>query len=375
MRRRSDISLHINRAALLENVRQIRGLCGEGVRFCAVTKANAYGHGLAEVTDILAGSDDVDYFAVFSPDEAFDYAGRVRQRFLSLEPVHPDMPGVMLHEAAELGVECTVASVFSAEYAAKMLRGCREPLMVQVNVDTGMGRCGVEVCDLPELLDFISGSDALQLVGIYTHFPTSDEPDASFAHSQTAAFKNIIAQYRSKMASDVIVHAANSAAAVRLPETHLDMVRCGIGIYGHLDIAEKLPVRLMPVMRVTAAIVHTITIQPGQTVSYGRTFTATRPTRVGLVPVGYGNGYDRGFSSKTVMMVRSKPAAVLGRVTMNLTAIDITDIPKATLGAYATIIDSNPHSPCSVAALAAERKTIAHEILTDAPVDATIIIE
>ncbi|AQQ72068.1 Alanine racemase [Limihaloglobus sulfuriphilus] len=374
MRKRSNLSLHINSSALLENVRQIRGICGSRVRFCAITKANAYGHGSCEITKLLAQS-DIEYFGVFTPDEAFDYAGKVKQKYLALEPVHPDMPGVLLHEAAELGVECTIASLQSAEYAAAMLENTKIPLKVHINIDTGMGRCGIQHEEFPQLLEFVNQQETLKLVGIYTHFPAADEEDLTFTRKQINEFESIISESRGNISNDVILHAANSAAALRLSETRLDMVRCGLGMYGCLSLPEITGIKLKPVMRLTAPIIHIATIKQGQSVSYGRTFTAQRETTIGIVPVGYADGYDLRHSSNAVMKVCGCKAPVIGRVTMSLTVIDLTDIPWASPGASATILDDRPGSPCSAEALAKARGTIVYEVLTSAPADATIIVE
>jgi alanine racemase len=192
---------------------------------------------------------------------------------------------------------------------------------------------------------------------------------------QIHEFETLISEYRGQIGEDVIIHAANSAAALRLSETRLDMIRCGLGMYGCLSLPAETHIKLKPVMRLTAPIIHTATIKEGQSVSYGRTFTARRQTRIGIVPVGYADGYDLRHSSNAVMTVCGCKAPVIGRVTMSLTVIDLTDIPWVGPGASATILDDRPDSPCSAEALAKARGTIVYEVLTGAPADATIIVE
>jgi alanine racemase len=161
----------------------------------------------------------------------------------------------------------------------------------------------------------------------------------------------------------VIRHAANSAALFFAPETHLDLVRPGIALLGIDPTGRPSMDRpLIPAMRWVAPLVGIQNIPAGTTVGYGQAWTAKRPTRVGLIPVGYADGYPRGFGNKAVVMVHGVPAPVIGRVSMDLTTIDLTDAPHSTIGDDVTLLDNDPLSPASVYRLAEWADTIPYEI-------------
>lgn len=371
---RKDLCVYLYPEAISHNIQQLKNCCKENVKFCAVVKANAYGHGILEVVHFLRDS-DIDFFAVASIYEAFHIAALVqRQQILVLEPLYPGLPEDDIKQCAEFDFHCTLSSLKAAKYVNSILKKSPAKLKVHVNIDTGMGRCGIAVEDAEKLVKYICSSKSMVLAGIYTHFANADEKDLTFAKEQVRCFKTLISKLRQYITDSVIIHAANSPATIRMPEAHFDMVRCGISIYGYSTIEKPLPVDLKPALKLQAPIVHITTIAKGRTVSYGRKFTAHRKTKIAVLPVGYSGGFWRFFSNRSKVRINESIVDVIGVVTMNQIVIDVTDVPDVQLGQPVTIIDNQLESPCGVYSLALLSGTICYEILTSIPTWVKVVV-
>lgn len=375
--------LLISRHALLHNASVIRNAVGPTVRLCAMVKADAYGHGAAIVADTLSNvslperelsAPAVDALAVATIDEAESISpSRSALPVVVFQPIENAFIGI--HRAQiELAITrgwtltlCSksaaddVARIAAAVGAAKTGAGRHMRANVQVMIDTGMARSGAEAPRAKELIDRVAQWPALRLVGICTHFACAESAGDTFTRRQLQQFDSVTADYAGK----VVRHACNSAATFFTPEAHLDMVRPGIAIYG-IDPTGRPNIdrKLRPVMTWLAPLVGVRDIPTGTPVGYDQTWRSTRPTRLGLVPIGYGDGYLRAFSNRAVMMVNGRPAPVVGRVSMDATTIDLTDIPNANIGDDVTILDADPLSPASVYALAKIADTIPYELFT-----------
>jgi alanine racemase len=230
-------------------------------------------------------------------------------------------------------------------------------------VDTGMTRSGVSCEELSGLLDTVVSHASLKLTGLCTHFSCAEDVGGEATARQMGLFAGATDPVAARLKGKIIRHAANSAALFLRPETHFDMVRPGIALYGvDPSLAPTSERLLKPVMRWTAPLVQIHTVRAGAAVGYGETWKAPRDTRIGLVPVGYADGYPRCLSNQGVMMVQGRPCPVAGRVSMDLTTIDLTDAPHAVLGDEVTVLDSDPLSPASVYELARLANTIPYEI-------------
>ena len=205
----------------------------------------------------------------------------------------------------------------------------------------------------------------MRLAGVFTHFATADEEDLTYAHSQLAAFKDFLQETGLNARDDLLIHAANSAATIKMPEAHFDMVRCGISMYGYYSRPMTAPpIPLKPVMKLQAPIVAIKPIPKGCLVSYGGSFTTTRDTTAAIVPLGYADGYWRCFSNRATMLLGQSKVSVIGRVCMDQLLIDVTDVPEAAIGQMVTVIDNDHTSPCGAYTLATLADTICYEILT-----------
>jgi alanine racemase len=369
--------LLISRQALLHNARVIRRAIGPGVKLCAMVKANAYGHGAEIVADTLCNFDggDTDGFAAPAADQlavaTIEEAANLPLAAESMIPVLVLRPaenaflgrqreGIDL--AIQRGWTLTIATAAAADDVARIAEARGRRAAVHVMVDTGMTRCGTPIDLLPDLIAHIESRGGLRLVSLGTHFACSDVPTEQFNVEQLARFTHATALHAARDRR-LLRHAANSGAIFFLPDSHFDVVRPGIALYGIDPTGQPNMNRpLRPAMRWTAPLLTVRDVPAGQSIGYGQTWQATRQSRVGLVPIGYADGYPRAYSNKAGMLVEGKFAPVVGRVSMDLTVIDLTDIPGGRPGDEATILDSDPLSPVSVYRLAEWANTIPYEV-------------
>lgn len=363
----------ISRAALRHNAALVRQTVGPTPKICAIIKADGYGHGAALVAQTLAPTDSidrplVDAFAVASIDEAA-LLPPVGQPVLVFRPVENTFLGRQrsrIEHAIRQGWVLTVCSAAGADDVARVALACERRANVQVMIDTGMTRSGVDASEAGALLRAVQGHASLRLWGICSHFACSEETDHPANAAQFALFQQTCHDWSAAGTYEgrpPVRHMANSGAIFNHPATHLDMVRPGIALYGidpscriHLDR------KLRPAMKWTAPLVMVRPVKAGTSVGYGQTWTAERDTHVGLVPVGYADGYLRSFSSAAWVIVNNQPAPVVGRVSMDLITIDLGSPASARVGDEVTVLDDDPLSPASAYQLAKVGQTIPYEL-------------
>jgi alanine racemase len=364
--------LLISRSALLHNAALIRRAVAPGTRLCAILKADAYGHGAAIVADALCNySSDasdgpaVDAIAVANIDEAAALPD-VKVPIIVFRPLENAFLGRQrskLEEAVRNGWVLTLCSAAGAEDLARIAVAAGKRAAVQIMIDTGMTRAGIEPGQFAELLHKISSRPSLRLVGVCTHFSNADERHSKHTLDQFACFRQCTDPYAELLTGKVMRHAANSGAVFFLPASHMEMVRPGISLYGIDPSGQPCAGRaLRPVMKWTAPLVGIRQIRRGIGVGYGQTWQAARDTRIGLVPIGYADGYVRSNSNRAITLVHGKPAPVVGRVSMDLTTIDLGEIPQAQIGDEVTLLDNDPLSQVSAYAVAKWGDTIPYEV-------------
>jgi alanine racemase len=378
----------IDTAAVAENYRRVVAAVGAGTRVCPVLKANAYGHGLREVGTALDAA-GAGWFAVATADEG-----------LSLREALPDADILVLLPAfadadsdrsAEMLLRRRLRPTVIDRPAADALDRTAARLgtraAVHVEIDTGMGRMGVPLDEAEKLLTHVSGCRNLKLEGVFTHFAEAESVAGEFTRNQLDRFYDCLAHFEfgpetAGLSADdsrfagftahsggrLILHAANSAAALAHPRTRLNMVRCGLAIYGYPPSEgaagdDSMTAALRPAMKVVSRLVAVKSLPAGHTVGYGRTWTATRDTVTGVVPIGYEDGYPRSLSNNAVMRVRGRYVPVIGRVSMDQTVVDLTDVPAAAAGDEVTVVCDDPRAPNALAALAERAGTIPYEML------------
>ena len=358
------LQAEVSASALRANLATLRAMVGRGTKLCPVVKADCYGLGLAACLRVIAEA--ADWLAVATPQEALElrslgYAGPILAFFSPSATVREPPGRDVLEELTTRRVTLTVASPDDVEPIARAAatQGAAE---VHVKIDTGMCRSGVRAEEAAGLIGRLRDRRGIRLTGLYTHFACADEADLAPTRRQLRAFRQAAGP---GAGTGVILHAANSAAIARLPEAHLDMVRPGIAVYGYQpseDLLKPLPLR--PALRLWAPLMQVKAVRPGERCGYGLTYAFDRPGRIGLVPVGYADGYFRGFSNRATMRLRGRDVPVRGRVSMDQTIIDLTDLPEASVGEEVEIISPDPHAPHSVENLSRLAGTIPYELIS-----------
>lgn len=363
---RSDLIARIDADRLLHNYRALRAAVAPGVKLCAPLKADAYGHGVGTVAPVLQEA-GADWAAVATVQEAVELR-RVgwKRPILVLGNVLAIADERERVERIEALIRHRLTFTIADEQTVSVLSGSRtpQPIDVHLKVDTGMGRMGVMRDEAAGLVKRIRQTPSLRLTGIYSHFATADFELADLARRQLFAFQKLLAELGDVLPPGAIRHIANSAATITMPESHLDMVRPGLALYGYWParhMAERIDLR--PILRLVSHVSTVKELPAGHCVGYGQTFTTQRPTRMGIVPIGYYDGYVRALSNAAVVTIRGGNAPVIGRVSMDQLAIDLTDVPAARLGDEVTLIDDRPEKPNSMAAIAERLRTIPYEVM------------
>lgn len=344
----------VDLGALRHNVTVLKRQAGDAA-LMGVVKADAYGHGAVEVATVLR-QEGVRFFAVATlPEAAGLRAAGMNDRILVFAPPRLEE----LHQYPALDLDLHVASVALARRAAES----GLPLRVHLKVDTGMGRLGVQPGELADAVRILERAEQIQLEGLWTHFATADDEDLSFAHLQLERFSEAVRQYGDAFAH---IHAANSAAMFAVPgalAVPRAMARPGIALHGLLEIP-GISTGLKPVMSLRSRVVHVKTVEAGATVSYGRRWTAARPTRVATVSVGYADGYRRLLTNRAEVWIGGQRYPNAGTVCMDMMLVDLgaPDGPGASVTEGDEVVLFGTSPAPSAMALARLAETIPYEI-------------
>jgi alanine racemase len=350
--------LEIDLDALTGNLEEIRRFVSQDVRILLTVKADAYGLGAVQVAKSADGL--VDMLGVATVDEAMELerAG-VRTKILILSPILiKEIPFVVAS-----GFGTTVNSLDVARRISEQAAGENGVIEVHVEVDTGMGRTGLYPDEALELIKKLEGMPSLHLGGVFTHFPVSDT-DPEFTRGQVQKFNALVERLREAGIGVPLIHSANSAAIPAIEESHMGMVRPGLLVYGHLRKELSSPIPVRPVVSWKSRLVQIRRIPKGATISYGRTYTTRRETLMGIVPVGYGHGYASRLSNRGRIIAGGEQVPILGRVTMDMTMIDLTDVSAdVSIGDEVVLLGRQGDASISVDDLARWGGTIPYEVL------------
>jgi alanine racemase len=351
----------VNVAAIERNCALLRSRIGAETELCAVVKANGYGHGAVQAAR-AAQAGGAGWLAVAAAREAAELrAGGVDGPLLVLGALAGDELGVALDADADVVAWTEPFAGRLREKAAT--RG--QEIRVHLKLDVGMGRLGTRDADeLMRVAALVAAAPGLRLAGAMTHFPCADE-DVELTAAELEAFTAFGTRLR-QLAPGALLHAANSAAAIALPASRLDMVRCGIAIYG-LDPWGRDPTvhGLERALELHSWIAALKPLAPGQTVGYGASFTATEPTWIATLPIGYGDGFRRAFSNNGVALLGGRRVPIVGRVSMDNVCVDVGPDPAGLrVGDEAVLIGSAGAERISAEELAALIDTINYEITT-----------
>ena len=309
----------IDLRAIHQNLRFIQKRVGASTVVMPVVKANAYGHGIQTVSTYLEGK-GYGYFGVAYAEEGL----QLREAGVR-SPIHI----FTLANAAQARLvvqhrlEPTLATLQSLRTLRSAAERSRRVVDIHVKVETGMNRIGVSPQDLPRLMAAIGRSRFVRVKAIYTHFAASDEPGSRFTKQQLARFEDALETLHRLGVRPMHVHAANSGAILRNPESYFSMVRPGIMMYGYSPVGEADPIaKIRPAMRFISEISQVKRINAGESVSYGRKFRANRRTVIGTIPVGYADGLLRGLSGKGMVLIRGSRRPMVGRICMDQIMVD-----------------------------------------------------
>ena len=351
--------VEINLDAARRNIERVRALVPPGVAILFVVKADAYGHGAVRISR-LAEECGVAMLGVATLDE-----GRELRRagiglpVIVLSPVLPQE----IDRALENDLAVTASSLEFAEAAGEAARSRGGTCTLHVEIDTGMGRAGVARDDAVETIVRMSAVPGVRLEGVYTHFPVSDS-DSSFTRDQIDSFTAIVDRLAGAGVSFRYVHSANSAAIMNFPASHFNLVRPGLLVYGQAPstaLQERIAVE--PVMSFKARLVLVRDMPAGASVSYGRTYVAQQPIRMGVVPVGYGHGLSHRLSNIGHFLYRGNRVPIVGRVTMDMTMIDLSAFPDACVGEEIVIFGRQGAGEITADDVARWDETLSYEVL------------
>lgn len=353
---------YINLQALINNYRTLQQHAGVGMSVLPVIKANAYGHGAVEVAAALQKI-GVDFFAVATVAEAMAVkeAG-IKGRYLILGSIYQD-DLQYLHDGDVVPVvwQPEIISELAAYAAAKKIR-----IPVQVKVDTGMHRAGVPLVAARALINETAAQPSLILEGVLSHLATADGSEAAdreYNRRQQNNFYQLVDELKQQHLSPAYIHLANSAGIVRNLPGPCTMCRAGIMLYGSYPEPEFLAeVTLEPVMTVKTAIVMLKMLHLEESISYGCTYTADRETTVALIPIGYADGLSRKLSNTGFMLVGGRRVPIIGRVCMDWTMLDVTDVPGVAVGDEVVIIGGQGNEMITAEELADVLETISYEV-------------
>jgi alanine racemase len=365
----------ISLSAISYNLQSVRKII-ENRPVIAVVKADAYGHGAIEVSKKLI-KEKVSCLAVAYTGEAIE-----------LRDAGIDAPIIVLFDRGAIKDYFDfklIPAVYNTDTALALSTEARKrgtTIKVHVKVDTGMGRLGVsgDYDHIIEDLFKISEMDGVEITGLLSHFSEADLLDRSYALLQLDRFNRIRETISRKLKRKIFSHIANSAAVITFQNAHLDAVRPGLMLYGYSPFNQNFNppapplekggkgefelVNLMPAMKIKTNILCIRNLPPGSPISYGRTFITKKPSRIGVLPLGYADGYSRFFSNNAEVLVKGKRAPVVGRICMDLTMVDLTEIKDVRENDKVIILGEQQEESITAQELAYKANTIPYEILT-----------
>ena len=341
------------------NLAAVKRFIGPGREILLMVKANAYGHGAVEIAE-AAAQEGVACLGVATLHEGMQlrYAG-CRLPVIVLSPLLPgEIEEAIAHELDPSVPDLEFARALSAAAVA-----AGRAVRCHVEVDTGMGRTGVREEEAEDFLASLVEFPGLRLASLYTHFPDADAASDEFSLGQIHRFRALVGRLEALGLRPPRVHAANSAGTLNVPEAHLDWVRIGLIAYGHRPPNTPPEVPLAPVMSLKSRLVQVRSLPADTPISYGRTFVTSRPSRIGVVAVGYGHGYSWLLSNRGHVLASGRRVPIVGRVTMDLTMVDLTDVPAARVGDEVVLFGEQGEASLPLEEVARGSETIPYEIM------------
>lgn len=349
----------IDTGALAFNYSQVRKRLKPTTKVMAVVKANAYGHGDIEISKTLE-SLGCEYFGVAVPEEG----ARLREAGIKRPIVV--LGGLFPEQAKDVFTYDLTPVIYDLNNIVLIDELARRRCVrkkIHVKVDTGMGRIGLTVEELPDFLSVLKGLSGIEVEGVMSHFSEMDSTDKTFSKEQLKSFTKALNVIKDAGFDPPVVHMANSAAVFDCDEAHFDLARPGIMLYGSYPAAHiARKVTLKQVMQVRTRILHLKTLPPGSPVSYGRTFLTARKSVIATLPIGYGDGLPRRLSGAGEAIVHGRRVPIVGLVCMDMVMCDVTDVEGVKAGDEAVILGAAGDEVISAEEIAEKAGTISYEI-------------
>ena len=353
--------IEVDLAVMIHNLHEIRKKVGAQSKIMTVVKANAYGHGAVPVASALARA-GADWLGVASVQEGIE----LRQAGLSL-PILV-MGGVLEQELEGLAVHQLTPVVYHPEMVPMLedtAARSGKPIKIHVKVDTGMGRLGLSPDIAALFIQKIAQRGRLTVEGLMTHFAEADMKDQTFVQEQLQKFRRVLKDLHDLGIEIPLSHLANSAAILHHPTAHFQMVRPGIALYGYTPGTgiSNWP-DLRPCLQLVTRIVQVKRVPKGTGISYGRSFITKRESLIASLPIGNADGYSRRLSNKGQVIVREQRAPIIGRVCMDMTMVDVTEVPDVGIGDPVVLLGQQGNQAITADEIARWTDTIPYEVLS-----------
>jgi len=357
--------VEIDLSAIAANCRQVKHLIGPHVELLASLKADAYGHGALHVAQTVLHN-GASRLGVATLSEA----APLRQAGITAPIlIFGYLPPWQMREAVRLGVSVTIYSLEAVQALSQAAQSLGIEASAHLKVDSGMGRLGMRTEDHQSILRVAAAAQSLpgvKLEGFFTHFACADSADQTHCRLQLSRFKQILEALEEAGLRPPLVHAANSAATLALPEAHFDLVRVGIALYGlHPSDEVRLPAGFQPALSFKTQIAQVKDIPAGECISYGCTFVTPTAMRIAVIPVGYADGFRRAPAHWGEVLVRGQRAPLVGRVCMDQCMIDVSHIPGVTTGDEVVLIGQQGNETLTAETVAARLGTINYEVVSE----------
>jgi alanine racemase len=347
--------------AVAANARDMKAVVGPSCAVLAMLKADAYGHGIVPVGRVLEKSGAVAGIVVSSVRDGF----ALRRAGVTLPIVALSCRYAGRHaRLLEARLTPVLAHADDLEAFARAARARGERVLAHVEIDCGMSRSGLREGEIEPFLSALEQLPEVVISGLCTQLSSADADHPTSAHRQLDAFERVCQRFRAAGHRPIMIHAANTAAASRLPRSHFTHVRVGVALYGG---DEPSGIELRPAMRVTTRVVQLRSLVPGESVGYGETWKAKRPTRIATLPVGYAHGYPRRWAVPAEVLLRGRRCPVVGTICMEMTMVDVTDVEGIEVDDEVVLVGEQGACEIRVTELARAMGGIVEEFLCAVP--------
>ena len=350
----------IDLAALGRNLSRLQTRLHPNCGVMAVVKANAYGHGAVEISRALMEL-GISNLAVASVQEgvALRHAGITADIVVLADLFDEHCDDLFAYR-----LKPVINDLRLLPTLAKKAETAQHPFPIHLKIDTGMGRLGFPPSEFERVLEAMPSWKSLTIEGLMTHLADSDGEETGHTERQLELFRTMLDGCKRRGMMVPMIHAANSAALIRYPHSHFSLVRPGIALYGYHTLPQAVQYdELHPILSLRSTVMQLRTIKPGDSISYNRTFIAKRPSIIAVLPIGYADGYSRKLSNKGYVLIKGRRAPVVGLVCMDMTMVDVTDLPSVRIGDAVTVIGRDGNDAIWVDEIAQWSGTIPYEVL------------